>query len=934
MQRQEDSFAEDFAVLTGFPPFHWQRRLFRSFVQGKVPAGLDLPTGLGKTSVMAIWLIARAYRAPLPRRLVYVVDRRAVVDQATEEAVKLRASLEDAKTVKAGLGLGKEERLPISTLRGRFIDNREWLADPAMPAIIVGTVDMIGSRLLFSGYGVSRKMRSYQAGLLGVDALIVLDEAHLVPPFAHLLRSIERDTSLQPSNEGSRALVPRFVFLPLSATQRDLGADTGERKPFPLEEEDWVADGAAARRLKARKCVRLEPLREKEQDRQLAEAALALAAKNGEFSRVVVFCDRRDRQDGGGGTSAQGVKGEIEKLARGDRKARRAEVDIHLPELLVGARRVHERDRVADRLSMLGFVGKKQPLEKPAFLVATAAGEVGVDIDAEHMVSDLTSWERMAQRLGRVNRRGDGNAEIKVFWSTPSIKDAGAPTPAEKRSLVAFASKAVVEALPRLGGGFDASPLALRQLGGDLESEEGHKDLVSSATTPEPLRPAINRALVDSWSMTSLEGHAGRPDVRPWLRGWVDDDQQTSTIWRNHLPIRIDDSGRTIIPDSAEIEDFFEAAPPHESEKLDTETYRVTSWLQERALALAKRSQSGKEEGTTQSAPQLQRDDIVALVLSVSGAFERHYKLGELARERKGRDKEDLHLGLGGNILVVDARFGGLSDGLLDSASDAPFETADSTEDWSKEVLFRVRRVVGRGPEDQDDRWWFEAAFDLRRNEEGNPLEQLIVEHFGDAARKEDARSISNPQELSVHQTWARSRMMRIARAAGLAEVAANALAVGAGLHDEGKKASRWQRAFKARRDAERFRLVGPLAKTRGPIDQAVLGRYRHEFGSLLRVEEDPEFKDLPDDWRDLILHVVAAHHGQARPSIENRDCEDGPPSQLEERARAVALRFARLQKRWGPWGLAWWEMLLRAADQQASRDNEAGMPPGPNGDP
>jgi CRISPR-associated endonuclease/helicase Cas3 len=43
----------------------------------------------------------------------------------------------------------------------------------------------------------------------------------------------------------------------------------------------------------------------------------------------------------------------------------------------------------------------------------------------------------------------------------------------------------------------------------------------------------------------------------------------------------------------------------------------------------------------------------------------------------------------------------------------------------------------------------------------------------------------------------------------------------------------------------------------------------------------------------------------------------------LQERACDVALRFTRLQKRWGPWGLAWWEALLRAADQQASRVND-----------
>jgi CRISPR-associated endonuclease/helicase Cas3 len=159
MNADLQSFSESFSRLTGHPPMRWQERLFGRFMEGAIPQALDLPTGLGKTSVMAIWLAARAFGneavlKSIPRRLIYVVDRRAVVDQATEEAEKLRNALEsDAKHLKASLGLS-ETRLPISTLRGAFVDNREWLDDPAAPAIIVGTVDMIGSRLLFEGYGV------------------------------------------------------------------------------------------------------------------------------------------------------------------------------------------------------------------------------------------------------------------------------------------------------------------------------------------------------------------------------------------------------------------------------------------------------------------------------------------------------------------------------------------------------------------------------------------------------------------------------------------------------------------------------------------------------------------------------------------------------------------------------------------------------------
>ena len=74
-------------------PFRWQTRLLRRLLDADLPRVVDVPTGLGKTSVMALWLIALAKGASLPRRLVYVVDRRAVVDQATRFARRLRLNM-------------------------------------------------------------------------------------------------------------------------------------------------------------------------------------------------------------------------------------------------------------------------------------------------------------------------------------------------------------------------------------------------------------------------------------------------------------------------------------------------------------------------------------------------------------------------------------------------------------------------------------------------------------------------------------------------------------------------------------------------------------------------------------------------------------------------------------------------------------------------
>ena len=195
---------EGFAALTAdgherHAPFRWQTRLYHRFLRDDLPKAVDVPTGLGKTSVMALWLIAIAEGARLPRRLVYVVDRRAVVDQATRFAERMRRNLPVELAAKLGLG-DEGAALPISTLRGGFADNRDWLEDPAKPAIVVGTIDMIGSRLLFEGYGVSRGMRPYHAGFLGVDTLVLLDEAHLCPPFEALLHQIaaHRDGKLGP----------------------------------------------------------------------------------------------------------------------------------------------------------------------------------------------------------------------------------------------------------------------------------------------------------------------------------------------------------------------------------------------------------------------------------------------------------------------------------------------------------------------------------------------------------------------------------------------------------------------------------------------------------------------------------------------------------------------------------------------------------------
>lgn len=902
------NFESMFETLTGHAPMRWQQRLYgEHFAKGELPSAISVPTGLGKTVVMAIWLVALAEqmkargKPELPRRLVYVVDRRAVVDQATKFAETLRKNLSKPEIRAFADALGLENgKLPISTLRGQFVDNREWLEDPSKPAIIVGTVDMIGSRLLFEGYGVSRKMRPYHAGLLGADTLVVLDEAHLVPPFEALLAEIADNAGRYgPRREDLGVMVPRFLLLPLSATGRRPTAT-----PFALAEKDFrnPDEPIAIERLFARKRLVLKEIRDQKLADTLADHAWALAQDGNNVLqpvRIIVYCDSRD--------VAQAVGEALDKKAKGT-------VATGRTELFVGARRVKERIDAERRLQALGLLADNNGRrEQPSFLVATSAGEVGVDLDADHMVCDLVAWERMVQRFGRVNRRGgeDRQAEVVVLVETAPKKATDEALERVRAQRAPFG-----EALQEgADGSFDVSPEALRQLNERARMDDRLLRVLADAGSPMPLRPALNRALVDAWAMTSLPEHTGRPEIEPWLRGWVKDEPQTIIVWRRNLPVRA-----TAAVSGRDIEDYFEAAPIHSSEMLETETFRVVGWLRARA---------GKLRET------LQPSDVAGIVLTADGRHVQSLRIGEFLRDQKSDKKrqEEVERTLSGRTLVIDAGFGGLKDGLLnEDFADAPIVADDSsswidTDDGKPLIRFRIReRTIQAAPEPDSEIgnvWRENLRFDLERSATGEATRWLSIQKWRDTSNNENDRAEGRPQSLAEHQSWTAVRANAIGERLALPAQYIRTVSIAARLHDEGKRGRNWKRAFHVEHYAKELGIPGqPLAKT-PRFNWTLLDGYRHEFGSLPYAKDDPEVQSLPEELQDLALHLIAAHHGHARPLIATRGCDDAPPSVLEERACEVALRYARLQHRWGPWGLAWWEALLRAADAQASRAND-----------
>ena len=559
-----------------------------------------------------------------------------------------------------------------------------------------------------------------------------------------------------------------------------------------------------------------------------------------------------------------------------------------------------------------------------------------MDLDADHMVCDLVAYERIVQRLGRVNRRGGENrtATVEVFAVQPELKANARKADKEEheRSLETYNRRlAPLVQLPRgEDGRRDASPSATAAL------KCRRPDIVNAATTPAPLHPELTRPLLDAWAMTSLKRHEGRPEVAPWLRGWeVDDDPRTDVVWRKHLPhVRRDDG---IWAPPAMVAEFFRSAPIHATERLEAESSRVFDWLLKRVLEIGKRGENHERA--------VGDEEIVAILMDRAGEHRVDANLFDLRRlaaragsmsksEQRIRDRDKREWRerlLPGALLVVDARIAGLHDGMLDEKSESEPVAADTDEGWRKgkvdpfaersrpQIGFRVEEVAhsedGEGLKTvaEFDDWRHIRTFETRLDARGVARRGLAVYKWPDDVADEDSRSIlSAPQTLTDHAKQAAVRARELATRLELPGEEIEALAVAALLHDDGKAAARWQNAMNAPKDDGR-----PYAKTCGGGNWRLLEGYRHEFGSLLRAER----ADLPDRTRDLILHLIAAHHGNARPLISSAGCEDGPPSLLESKSGEAALRFARLQKRYGPWGLAWREAILRAADQSVSRE-------------
>ncbi len=608
---------------------------------------------------------------------------------------------------------------------------------------------------------------------------------------------------------------------------------------------------------------------------------------------------------------------------------------------------------------------------RPVVVVSTQCIEAGADLDFDLLVTECASLDALRQRFGRLNRLGDiDDARGVILARTDSLEDdavygtaLGSTWAWLRSTTVDFGVRAIDPMLP---------------VGDEL----------GRLLSPKARAPVMLPAHLDAWAQTR-PAPCPDPDVSLWLHGvGREPDVDVQVVWRGGLPEPLLVAASEGQPGALEgIQSRLEACAPVGLEAMGLPVYAVRAWLagesgpavadvegaahEERPDEAAKRQRlavlwlgdSSRVIGPTDLRPGM----TIVVPTSYGGATDGTWDpagldpVADLAHRARWRQT-------GRPTLRLEASL--LPDGW-------PRVPAPSTDD----------------DDDLDDRarvkaWLTDVAGSAAEPEAPEPVRtaRTIAAELARAGKKtiirSEAVSITTPEgdvtipgvltvmargrgasiggeddgashtgvevTLTDHMVGVEKWAARFARQCGLPDSVAADVALAARWHDAGKADLRFQRmlrgttAFRAHRDAP------PLAKSGIVLDDVAARKRarehsgyprggRHELASVALLEAHGALLDQAAD-RDLLLHLVASHHGWCRPfapcvsdrepvelalDIEGELVRVSSDHRLDRLDSGVPDRFWRLTERYGWFGLAWLETLLRLADHRRSKEEQ-----------
>ena len=258
---------------------------------------------------------------------------------------------------------------------------------------MIGTQDMLLSRALNRGYGMSRYRWPMHFGLLNNDCLWVMDEVQLMGV------GVETSAQMQAfcSSFGTMNHV-QYIWMSATVGDKQLGtvdhprpANGWTRLSLDSEEKKNPSVQKKFQATKPLKKADLTLVKDNEKKSYAKEMADLIKSKHKKGKLTLVVVNRVDR--------AQEIFKELLSLGR-------TEKDTAV---------LHSRFRENDRKALMELLDEKED----RIIVATQVVEAGVDVSAHTLITELAPWPSLVQRFGRCNRRGEYNKDndhAVIFW--------------------------------------------------------------------------------------------------------------------------------------------------------------------------------------------------------------------------------------------------------------------------------------------------------------------------------------------------------------------------------------------------------------------------------------------------------------------------------------------------------------------------------------
>ena len=393
-------FGNFFKIAMGrdLHPFPYQQRLATT----PWPSLINVHTGMGKTAgVIISWLYKRHTRdKDTPRRLVYCLPMRVLVEQTYRDAVEWIDHLVRANVIE------QPATSDVHLLMGGESQN-DWDSLPESDAILVGTQDQLLSRAMNRGYAMSRFRWPIHFGLLNNDCLWVMDEVQLMG------NGLATTCQLEAFRTSMGTVLP-VHSLWMSATIEqgwletvDFHSDPAGLPEISLSSRDmnWAT---VKRRFEAPKPLEKCP------------HSISTKASIPKFAKWVIARHQR-------GTRTLVVVNTVQR-------ATMVYAAIKKQNPVMALTLLHSRFRPGDRQQALDAL-LAEPDERGTLCVSTQVIEAGVDVSAATLVTEAAPWASMIQRFGRCNRYGL-EENPKVFWIDSGTKKADSSLPYEHGDIV------------------------------------------------------------------------------------------------------------------------------------------------------------------------------------------------------------------------------------------------------------------------------------------------------------------------------------------------------------------------------------------------------------------------------------------------------------------------------------------------------------------